>query len=522
MKWKDRWFFSIILMALGAAAAAALCLYQSRNIFEAQQRASQNGTAVYHLKKVSDAFAVDIIGAVQKTRNGASWSWEEGGQAIKDAAKSAEDHWRAYQALDLTKDEKYLASIVQAGFINNQHLLEQLQAAYAGKDARQLEILATSVIYPSIDPMIEALCKLEDLHEKTGQEALALVSGQFTSSFQFMALGAAGSLLAGLILAFLIGGSAHAPVRRLARSIQGGAAQASPAAQRAHATLLQLQSGLDEEGRVLQQSSGIFEQTQALAQQNTEGAGRSRHLVEETRSLLVSGAQSADQAAAHLRELNDNSEKIRHIVKTIEDIAFQTNILALNAGVEAVRAGEQGKEFVVVVEEIRNLSHRCAQVARESSQLISETSRQAHEGLRSGEETVRALAQIGEKTKKATDLLTVLEMGCYDQSKGPQDVVQSLDRVEKSAARNGTACEKAVTAGHQLNQQLESLEGFSRQLGELIDGVSLKVSAPAPVGASAPQESASVHKPVPARASSEEPAEKTGTDGTKVIRLNNS
>jgi len=94
--------------------------------------------------------------------------------------------------------------------------------------------------------------------------------------------------------------------------------------------------------------------------------------------------------------------------------------------------------------------------------------------------------------------------------------------VEKSAARNGTACEKAVTAGHQLNQQLESLEGFSRQLGELIDGVSLKVTAPAPVGASAPQESASVHKPVPARASSEEPAEKTGTDGTKVIRLNNS
>lgn len=190
MKWKDRWFFSIAVMAIGAMAAAALCLFQSKELFEAQREAALNGSAVYHLKKVSDAFAVDIIGAVQKTRNGATWSWEEGGQAIKDAAKTADENWRAYTALDLTKDEKYLSLIVQAGFNNNQHLLEQLQAAFAGKDARQLEILATSVIYPSIDPMIDTLRKLEDLHEKTAQEALVKVSGQFTTGFQFMMAGA--------------------------------------------------------------------------------------------------------------------------------------------------------------------------------------------------------------------------------------------------------------------------------------------------------------------------------------------
>jgi methyl-accepting chemotaxis protein len=529
MKWKDRWFLSIAVMALGAAAAAALCLFQSKEIFGAQQKATLNGSAVYHLKKVSDAYAVDIIGAVQKTRNGASWSWEEGGQAIQAAAKTADENWRAYTALDLTKDEKYLTNIVQAGINNNQHLLEQLQAAYQGKDARQLEILATSVIYPSIDPMIDTLRKLEDMHEKTAQEALAQVSGQFNSTYQFMAAGSAGALLAGLLGAFFIGGKAHGPVRSLAKSIQGGAAQAWPAAERAQATLLQLQGGLDEEGRVLQQSSGALEQTQTLAQQNAEGAGRSRHLMEETRASLLSGTEAADRATAHLRGLNDNSEKIRQIVKTIEDIAFQTNILALNAGVEAVRAGEQGKEFVVVVEEIRNLSQRCAQVARESSQLITENSRQANEGLHSGEDTTRALTQAAEKAKKVSDLLTVLEMGCYDQAKGTQETVLALDRVEKSASRNAAACEKASAAGSQLNQQLEALEGLSRQLSQLIEGAPSMVPASsrtAPKEPTAPKEalpgSSRQAAASASRPKNEAPSEKTGTDGTKVIRLNNS
>jgi methyl-accepting chemotaxis protein len=530
MKWKDRWFFSILLMAAGALGAAALCLYQSRDLFEGLQRAAQNGSAVYHLKKVSDAFAVDIVGAVQKTRNGATWSWEEGGQAIKDAAKEADENWRAYTALDLTKDEKYLSSIVQAGFINNQHLLEQLQAAFAGKDARQLEILATSVIYPSIDPMIETLRKLEELHEKTGEEALALVTGKSGANFQTMALGAGGILLAGFVAAFLIGGNAHRPVRGLARSLAAGAAQARPQAERSQSTLLGLQTGLDEEGNILRQSTGTLDQALALAQQNADGAGRSRHLMEETRVTLTSGTEASDRTLAHLRGLHDNSEKIQRIVKTMEDIAFQTNILALNAGVEAVRAGEQGKEFVVVVEEIRNLSQRCAQVARESTQLMSENSRQAGEGLRSGEDAARALAQTGEKAKKIADLLTLLEMGCYDQSKGAQDIVQALDRVEKSAARNSTACEKAATAGQQLTQQLESLEGLSRQLGQLIDGASRPVLPPlrAPQDSPAPKEvpgrqesRARAESAAPPRVKNDSLSEKTGTDGTKVIRLNN-
>ena len=348
------------------------------------------------------------------------------------------------------------------------------------------------------------------------------VSGQFTTGFQFMMAGAGGSLLAGLLGAFLIGGNARQPVRSLAKAIQGGAAQAWPAAGRVQATLLQLQSELDEEGRILQQSSGILEKTQTLAQQNTEGAGRSHHLLEETRTTLLDGTEAADRTATHLRGLNDNSAKIHQIVKTIEDIAFQTNILALNAGVEAVRAGEQGKEFVVVVEEIRNLSLRCAQVARESSQLISENSRQAVEGLHSGEETHRVLAQAGEKSKKVADLLTVLEIGCYDQAKGVQDAIQALDRVEKSVSRNGAACEKSATAGSQLNQQLEALEGLSRQLGQLIEGTTAvpPSAVSTPKGTPASERKAPVSPPP--RSKNELPPEKTGTDGTKVIRLNNS
>src|SRR5579871_6212116 len=139
MKLQNRLFLSVILMGAAAVAIGLICLQSSRAVFDNQAKVYDSGLAVFHLKKVSDAYGVAVIGAVEKVRNGAAWAWEDGGKAVDEAEKSADEHWKAYVAMDKTKDEKYQASIVGALLDNNKHLMENLKNDFANKDARDLE-----------------------------------------------------------------------------------------------------------------------------------------------------------------------------------------------------------------------------------------------------------------------------------------------------------------------------------------------------------------------------------------------
>ena len=213
------------------------------------------------------------------------------------------------------------------------------------------------------------------------------------------------------------------------------------------------------------------------------------------------------------------------MVKTIEEIAFQTNILALNAGVEAVRAGDQGKEFVVVVEEIRNLSQRCSQVARETSKLVTDNVRQTSEGVRLSEETGKVIAQALERSGKADSLLTVIQDGMEAQARTLRDIQTSNTNAEQAAYRNSAIGDRVRVLGSNLSQQAESLRDISRQWVNQVEGGPSKPgksaehkNVPAPAAnAPAPQP----HSPEKINSPKEAPVmEKTGTDGSKIVQFN--
>ncbi len=521
MKLQNRLFLSVIFMGAAALGIGILCLQSSRSIFDNQAKVYDSGLAVYHLKKISDAYGEVVIGAVEKVRDGAPWAWEDGAKAIDDAERSADDHWKDYQAMDKTKDEKFQATIVGALLDNNKHLMENLKNDFANKDARDLEIQATSVLYPSIDPILDNIRKLEDMNEKAGEEAVDDAEKGFTASSNFMTAVVAALLLLGLTAGFWTAGWALRPVGASALGWEGDVREMAGLAEQVSGAASQLNGGLGEMAGRLQKTGAASEQMVSMAQQKCQEAVRAKNLMEEAESALSSSGEAALRVVEQVKAMGQGAEKVFQVVKTIEEIAFQTNILALNAGVEAVRAGEQGKEFVLVVEEIRNLSQRCAQVARETSKLVTENTRQAAEGLRMSEDAAKAVSQAMDKSGKVEGLLAVMEMGSDAQLRGLQEIHGTIAHSERETFHCGGMAEKAAAASVALSQKAESLQTNARQLADLVKGP-VKSAMRSPVKAAVAKLAASA----PAPPSSEKPShkdlrlsEKTGTDGGKIVHM---
>ncbi len=519
MKLQNRLFLSVAIMGAVALAIGYFCLQSAQGVFDNQAKVYNSGLAVYHLKKVSDAYGVDVTGAVQKVRSGATWAWENGGKIIDEAQRSAEDHWRAYLAMDKSKDEKYQATIVGALLDNNKHLMENLKNDFANKDARDLEIQATSVLYPSIDPILDNIRKLEDLNQKIGEVAVSQADKSFTSSSKFMLGIVAGLLIFGFAVGFLAANWAIRPLSVLTRDWDGGVDQVSNLSSQVFSTSNQLSGNLTNTADELQKTGGSMEQVLSLVQQNNREIAHARNVMDDTRSALSLSHDAAQKTVDQVRTIGEGADRVFQVVKTIEEIAFQTNILALNAGVEAVRAGEQGKEFILVVEEIRNLSQRCSQVAKETSKLVTENTRLTTEGLRLSEETGRAVSQAAEKAGKVTALLSVMEQGLEAQFHDLREIKTTVQNSEREAYQNSALAEKAGTAGLSLSQQSENLRRSSKQLYRFING-GRKESSKAVSVPVAPGKIPVVQSTAPLQPSENRTSEKTGTDDAKVVRMN--
>jgi methyl-accepting chemotaxis protein len=123
----------------------------------------------------------------------------------------------------------------------------------------------------------------------------------------------------------------------------------------------------------------------------------------KTTEITIEGKRKMEELFAAVLEIKDSGEQIGSVIKLIDEIAFQTNILALNASVEAARAGVHGKGFAVVAEEVRNLAAKSAQAAKDSQNLITVTIDKAAAGAAVTEEAVSYFDKITESVKTSND-----------------------------------------------------------------------------------------------------------------------
>jgi len=165
-----------------------------------------------------------------------------------------------------------------------------------------------------------------------------------------------------------------------------------------------------------------------------------------------------------MESIRASNAQMVQAVGVIQDIARQTNLLSLNAAIEAAKAGAQGKGFSVVAEEVRKLAERSGQAAREVATLITRTNEAVADGVGRVQDSVRVLASIRATTQAIASMTKEMETATGEQAGTSREITRQLDKVSGQVAQNSAATTQMSATIQEVNRTAADLARASEQL----------------------------------------------------------
>ncbi len=239
-------------------------------------------------------------------------------------------------------------------------------------------------------------------------------------------------------------------ITKVASQVDNGANQVSAGAQAlSHGTS---QQKVSINGLV----SNVTDITEQI-QNSTARCGTASDLVAKATGYAAEADTKMEQLVAATKNIDQSSAQIVSIIKTIEDIAFQTNVLALNASIEASRAGTAGKGFSVVSDEVRSLASKSAEAAKDTSTLIGQSIDAAKTGTESSSLAISAMQVIGECIQSIKALMDEISRASVQQSEMIVAVENRIKEVSKVIEANSDAAEESAAVSNELSSQARTL-----------------------------------------------------------------
>uniref|UniRef100_UPI004048E5A1 methyl-accepting chemotaxis protein n=1 Tax=Aliarcobacter sp. TaxID=2321116 RepID=UPI004048E5A1 len=188
----------------------------------------------------------------------------------------------------------------------------------------------------------------------------------------------------------------------------------------------------------LEETAAALEQITSNIRNNTQNIAKMSNLANNVTSSANSGEKLANQTVSSMEEINSQVTSINEAITVIDQIAFQTNILSLNAAVEAATAGEAGRGFAVVAAEVRNLANRSAEAAREIKNIVENATNKANEGKLIANDMINGYDKLNENILHTIELIKNIENSSKEQLSGIEQINYAVVSLDQQTQENAT------------------------------------------------------------------------------------
>ena len=209
-------------------------------------------------------------------------------------------------------------------------------------------------------------------------------------------------------------------------------------------------------------ASSIDEITQNM-RQSGENTNKMASYAQEVTVSAKSGEELASKTALAMSEINEQTSSINQAIIVIDQIAFQTNILSLNAAVEAATAGEAGKGFAVVAQEVRNLASRSAEAAKEIKNIVESATSKASEGKEIADEMILGFNKLNENISSTITLINSVTTSTKEQERGIIQINDSISTLDKQTQQNASIAQETNTIAQESHDIAEQIVKEARQ-----------------------------------------------------------
>ncbi len=217
----------------------------------------------------------------------------------------------------------------------------------------------------------------------------------------------------------------------------------------------------EKQAASIEETAATLGEITATVRRTADGAKQARDVVGAAKTDAEQSGEVVRQAVNAMSGIENSSGQIGRIIGVIDEIAFQTSLLALNAGVEAARAGDAGRGFAVVASEVRALAQRSAEAAKEIKTLISTSNSHVAQGVdlvgRTGKALERIVAQVG----RIDDIVNKIAASAQDQATGLNEVNNAVNEMDQATQQNAAMVEQSTAASHALAREAEGLSDLT-------------------------------------------------------------
>ena len=252
--------------------------------------------------------------------------------------------------------------------------------------------------------------------------------------------------------------------------VASGSTQLSASAEQISATSTTIAGNSDAQRAAFERIAAAVTELSASIEQVSGSIRRSQQESAAAVAAVQQGSQAGGKSAEAMEDIRNATGRMVSAVRLIQDIARQTNLLSLNAAIEAAKAGAMGKGFAVVAEEVRKLAERSGAAAREIGELIEQSNTSVDEGARTVAATVQSLGTIEANIQGLASMILEVGAAAEEQARTSSEVAQQVDdtmaRVAQNAIATGELARAVTEIAHTAADLAQAAENQNQAVGQ--------------------------------------------------------